>query len=106
LKNLGGKSKTFGIQSQCWGNDLWMSSTGNTRNREFGILLGQGMTVDWAIKKMKKEEKTIEGLKTIQALRNIKALRNYPLTNFLYEFIVLKKVGLEKLVILISNHEY
>jgi len=106
LKNLGGKSKTFGIQSQCWGNDLWMSSTGNTRNREFGILLGQGMAVDEAIRKMKKEEKTIEGLKTIQALGNIRALRNYPLTNFLYEFIVLKKVGLEKLMILISNHEY
>jgi len=105
-KDLGGKKKTFRIKSQCWGNDLWMSCTGNTRNREFGILLGKGVSMDNAISKMKKDGKTIEGLKTLIALGKIKSVRDYPLINFLYEFTILKSVGLEKLVTLISNHKF
>jgi len=105
-KDLGGQKKTFKINSQCWGNDLWMSSTGNTRNREFGILLGKGTSVDDAISMMKQNDKTIEGHNTLTALGKIKSARNYPLINFLYEFIILKSVGLEKLVTLISNHKF
>jgi len=106
VKILGGKKKTFSMKSQCWGNDLWMSSTGKTRNREFGILLGKGIAVDKALAKMAKAGKTIEGHKTLTSLGNIKSVRNYPLINFLYEFIIMKNVGLEKLVTLISKHEY
>src|SRR5690606_30568015 len=48
---LGGSEETFRMNSQCWGNDLWMSCTGNTRNREFGILLGRGFSIDEAQQK-------------------------------------------------------
>ena len=38
VSKLGAAPSTFSIGSQCWGNDMWMSCTGNTRNREFGQL--------------------------------------------------------------------
>ncbi len=106
VNHFGGKNKTFNMKSQCWGNDLWMSSTGETRNREFGILLGKGIPVNDAFAKMKKQNKTIEGTKTIMALKKVKVMREYPLINFLYEFLVLKSVGREKLLTIISNHEF
>ena len=52
---LGGNHDTFTMGRQCWGNDLWMSCTGGTRNREFGMLLGQGVSVDDALSKMEKD---------------------------------------------------
>jgi len=103
---LGGKKKTFSMQSQCWGNDLWMSSTGPTRNREFGILLGKGMSIETSLEIMKKKRKTIEGYNTLKALAKINLLKKYPLMNFLYEYIICKSTGIEKLLTLISKHEF
>lgn len=94
---LGGRKKTFESNSQCWTNDLWMSSLGKTRNKEFGILLGKGVTVKSAISIMNKQRKTIEVLSTLKALKNIPELKNYPLMNFLYKYIILQSVSLEKL---------
>jgi glycerol-3-phosphate dehydrogenase (NAD(P)+) len=68
---LGGKEKTFSMGSQCWGNDLWMSCTGNTRNREFGTLLGKGLRVDEAIAQMQTDHKTIEGINTLRIIEKI-----------------------------------
>lgn len=34
---LGAKRSTFSMVSQCWGNDLLLSSFGTTRNRAFGV---------------------------------------------------------------------
>lgn len=94
---LGGEKKTFDSNSQCWTNDLWMSSLGNTRNKEFGVLLGKGVPVKSAISIMNKQGKTIEGLSTLKALKNIPELKTYPLTNFLYKYIILQSTSLEKL---------
>jgi len=71
VKSLGGKEKTFSNKSQCWGNDMWMSATGNTRNREFGILLGRGYSPQKALTEMTKEGKTVEGINTVKAIKKI-----------------------------------
>lgn len=104
--NLGGKKRTFTMKSQCWGNDLWMSCTGNTRNREFGVLLGKGLSVDKAIKLMDKQDKLVEGINTIKVLDKIASISDYPLLNFLYKFIALKTVRLNTLQLIISHEKY
>jgi glycerol-3-phosphate dehydrogenase (NAD(P)+) len=71
VNRLGGKEKTFSIESQCWGNDLWMSCTGNTRNREFGILIGKGLSAEEALKRMREQNKTVEGINTIKVISKL-----------------------------------
>lgn len=93
--HLGGKKDTFSMKSQAWSNDLWMSCTGSTRNREFGILLGKGITVKEAIKSMQKRGKTIEGINTIATLNKIITLGDYPLLKFLYRLIVKKEIKVD-----------
>lgn len=102
---LGGEKETFSMKSQAWGNDLWMSCTGSTRNREFGILLGKGTPVKKALILAKKQHRTIEGINTIRVLNKIVRLKNYPLLNFLYQFIATKKVDLKKLRKLIFSNK-
>ncbi len=89
LEELGGLKETFSISSQAWGNDMFMSATGKTRNREFGILLGKGYSVNEAITQMEKENKTVEGIKTLQAINKLTEIRKYPLLYFLYSNIIL-----------------
>ena len=68
--------RTFRIGSQCWGSDLWMSCTGNTRNRAFGELIGQGANIGDANNIMQQQHKTIEGVQTLRALSPLVA--RYP----------------------------
>lgn len=97
VSDYGAQPETFGIGSQCWGNDLWMSCTGNTRNREFGILIGKGLSVDEATKTMEDEHKNVEGINTIKTLDNLVDLKKIPEISLLYELIALKSIGAEKL---------
>jgi glycerol-3-phosphate dehydrogenase (NAD(P)+) len=69
VKHFGGQAKTFSMGSQCWGNDLWMSCTGQTRNRKFGVLLGKGFTNKQALAMMEKEHNTVEGLNTLASMK-------------------------------------
>lgn len=85
VKRLGGKKKTFAMGSQCWGNDLWMSCTGDTRNRQFGILIGQGADKETALQKMKKENKTVEGINTIKILHKVEGINNYYILSLIYK---------------------
>ena len=71
VTKFGAEESTFSIESQCWGNDLWMSCTGNSRNREFGILLGKGYRTEEALQKMKKKNKTIEGINTSRVIKKL-----------------------------------
>src|SRR3990167_826740 len=105
-RKLGGKKATFSMKSQCWGNDLWMSCTGNTRNRQFGILLGQGLSPHQAIKQMKREGKTVEGVKTIAVLNKITDTEKYPLTHFLHQYIAKNSTTLEALKKLIMSNKF
>ncbi|QQG52850.1 MAG: hypothetical protein HY931_01275 [Candidatus Falkowbacteria bacterium] len=83
-KQFGAQAKTFSLGSQCWGNDLWVSCTGKTRNKEFGILVGQGLSIEEAEQKMKAEKKTIEGLKTITALPLITKIEDYHILHLIH----------------------
>lgn len=65
---LGAKEYTFSMYSQSWGNDLWMSCTGDTRNRYFGKLIGKGSTPQEALRILKKEHKIAEGYNTTKII--------------------------------------
>jgi len=68
VDRLGARRETFSIGSQCWGSDLWMSCTGPTRNGALGELLGQGMSLDEANRRMAEQRKTVEGVQTLRAI--------------------------------------
>lgn len=99
-RKLGGRKNTFDMNSQCWGNDLWMSCTGNTRNREFGILIGKGLSFKDAFAEMKNRNKSVEGINTIKILNKIKNLENYYILNFFF----LQDISLREFKKLIFNN--
>ncbi|MDD2516354.1 MAG: NAD(P)-binding domain-containing protein [Candidatus Gracilibacteria bacterium] len=78
VKNFGAKPATFSLESQCWGNDLIMSYIGETRNKEFGKMIGQGMGVEETLEIMKKENKTVEGMNTVNKIRSFD-LKDFPI---------------------------
>ncbi len=86
---LGASEHTFSTKSQCWGNDLWMSCIGNSRNRKFGFNIGSGKKVDETLKSMKKERKIVEGYNTIKVAYELgKELNlNNIILNELYEIV-------------------
>jgi len=84
-------SYVFSIHSQCWGNDLWMSCTGNTRNREFGTLIGKGYSPVKALNHMKRTHKTVEGLNTIEALTKFKLSNQFPILQAIYDIVINNK---------------
>ncbi|MFA5134742.1 MAG: NAD(P)H-dependent glycerol-3-phosphate dehydrogenase [Patescibacteria group bacterium] len=90
---------TFSMYSQCWGNDLWLSCTGNTRNREFGMLIGKGFSPKNALHTMSSQRKTVEGVNTVQALKKFNLSPAFPIFNGIYRIVVKnqkpKKVILE-----------
>lgn len=65
---LGAEPHTFSMESQCWGNDLWMSCTGKSRNREFGRLIGSGLSPKEALRKMEEQHKIVEGYYTVRVM--------------------------------------
>ena len=105
VNELGAQEKTFQMNSQCWGNDLWMSCTGNTRNRYFGELLGKGNNVDEALAEMDKQHKTVEGIKTVRVLPMFKSLKKNPYLYFVSQFCD-KKADLEDLKKILFAEKY
>lgn len=89
VKELKGRPTTFSMDSQCWGNDLWMSCTGKTRNREFGYLIGRGDSVRQAEKRMRQARKSVEGLTTVRVLPQLSdRLSQYPFLHTMREIII------------------
>jgi glycerol-3-phosphate dehydrogenase (NAD(P)+) len=86
---LGAKPHTFSMESQCWGNDLWMSCTGNSRNREFGKLIGKGLSLKDALDKMQTENKLVEGYYTTEMIPKLceKANVYAPIFNEIYGIV-------------------
>jgi len=68
---LGGDRATFSMDSQCWGNDLWMSCLGDSRNRKLGILIAKNNSFAKGIKKAKTLKITVEGVNSIYALEKL-----------------------------------
>jgi len=83
----GAQEATFRFASQCWGNDMVMSSTDpDTRNHQFGILLGEGLQFHDAVAKMQAAGRTAEGANTLAVLaRTQQDLSSYPLFSFLVQ---------------------
>lgn len=98
------KESTFSIESQCWGNDLWLSCTGNTRNREFGVLLGKGYSTKRALDFMKKNHKTVEGVHTVQSLKKIKGLPKYPIYYGIYSIVINNKKPKQTILKLMASN--
>ena len=95
VDSYGAKARTFNISSQCWGNDLWMSSTGKTRNRRFGELIGESLSPQEAIKEMQKQNKTVESLQSLQSLQKYKEIIELPLIEAVYSYLILNESSLE-----------
>lgn len=100
IAHLGASPETFSVGSQCWGNDMWMSCTGNTRNREFGILVGSGWSVDDAIQRMAQENKLVEGINTLKAINDIEELRSIKPIKLLHELIIERSTDIQS----VKNH--
>lgn len=81
---LWSQEETFSISSQCWGNDYWMSCTGNTRNRKFWELLWAGKNFQEAIEYMKKQNMTVEWVNTLHSLDIIFKKHNISVNDFPY----------------------
>lgn len=96
---LGAKPSTFSMESQCWGNDLWMSCTGKSRNRKFGKLIGKGLSPRKALRKLQKKHKTIEGYYTIEAIPKLckKIKAQTPIFQELYKIIYKRKKPLNSI---------
>ncbi len=105
VKELKGQVKTFSMNSQCWGNDLWMSCTGKTRNREFGYLIGQGKTVKQALAIMTKKHKSIEGIVTISILKKLCSdFSSYPFLLAMQDIIINNKKPAKIIKNLVETH--
>ena len=86
--SLGSKPHTFSMESQCWGNDLWMSCTGKSRNRKFGEVIGNGLSPKKALEKMESEFKLVEGYYTVGAIPKLcKSNVSAPIFNEIYKII-------------------
>ncbi|MBQ6436007.1 NAD(P)-binding domain-containing protein [bacterium] len=82
----GADRETFDFDSQCWGNDMVMSSTDSkTRNHQLGLLLGQGYKFSQAVEEMKANGKTAEAANTLPILDRVADLNAYPLLHFLWQ---------------------
>jgi glycerol-3-phosphate dehydrogenase (NAD(P)+) len=81
--SLGAQAQTFSFASQCWGNDLVMSATSDTRNHTLGIKLGEGISYSTALAEMTTAGKTYEAANTLAVLPQIADLSPYPLLSFL-----------------------
>lgn len=83
--NLGAQVETFAFVSQCWGNDMVMSATGETRNRALGVLLGEGLSFEQALQRLQKQGRTVESAHTLQILPKIVDLQTYPILDWLVQ---------------------
>ncbi len=88
---------TFQIGSQCWGNDMWMSCTGNTRNREFGVLVGKGYSPKESLKSMVQANKTVEGVNTLRIISSTPLIERITLLQQIKLLIIDGSITVEEL---------
>jgi len=107
VAKLGARDETFSTESQCWGNDMLMSATGNTRNREFGILIGKGYAFKKALEKMSKENKTVEGVSTLKVLEKIMTAHDHrtPLLSGMIDIILKNKDPKKNILKLMASNK-
>lgn len=94
---MGASADTFSIASQCWGNDMLMSAIGPTRNRAFGVLLGQGLNPDEALAVMSRQNKTVESVSTISSFQHRPEFLEVPALKILYRCLVAQEVSVDEM---------
>lgn len=99
---LGGLPKT--LQGLSGLGDLCLTATDNqSRNRQFGLLLGQGMTINAAINQIGQVVEGIDATNNASALAE-KLQIHMPITQTLQQMLQ-GKISLEKLIKIITNRE-
>ena len=88
VEQLGARADTFSMGRQCWGNDMWMSCTGETRNRQLGILLGEGVSTQEAIETMHKGNKLVEGVNTLKIIDQLPGLKDIETVKLLHDLLI------------------
>jgi len=75
--------------SPAWGDDMWMTCFGKSRNKAYGMLIGQGMDPGKALDRMKGENKLVEGYYTLKTLHDIlkKEISQYPIIDTLFDIV-------------------
>ena len=104
VDNYGARPETFGIGSQSWGNDMWMSCTGDTRNRALGELLGKGTSAKDALAEMHAGRKLVEGVNTLQILDQLPAFKEIEVIKFLHDIIVEQTTDVESIKDFLLKH--
>ena len=104
VKAYGAKPETYGMFTQHWGNDMWMSATGPTRNHKFGVLIGQGKTHEEAFSEM--QTKTVESLYTLQGMCKSPAFNDLVIIKELYEIFIAKTKLHEQFKEFILAHKF
>lgn len=102
--SLGAQADTFSFASQCWGNDMVMSATGETRNHQLGLLLGEGNRFSQAKEQMQQNGKTAESTNTLAILPKIADLTAYPLLDFLTK-LSQEQVSAHQVIKIIETHQ-
>lgn len=95
IDHLGAQPATFSVSSQSWGNDMFMSATGNTRNRYFGVMLGQGVPAGVALQDMADRGKLVEGVNTLRSIQHIPELAKIKPIQLLSQRIIYRADNLE-----------
>lgn len=84
--------------------DLVLTATGDlSRNRRFGLLIGEGYSVEEAIKII---NQTIEGIETVKAIKQLSEKYNLelPISEMVYK-VIYEKLNIKKAVDLLMNRE-
>eukprot|EP01125_Pyxidicula_operculata_P019841 TRINITY_DN721_c3_g2_i1.p1 TRINITY_DN721_c3_g2~~TRINITY_DN721_c3_g2_i1.p1 ORF type:complete len:348 (+),score=90.72 TRINITY_DN721_c3_g2_i1:58-1101(+) len=86
---LGGKAETFSLGSFAWIGDLLTTCFGSSRNRQFGELIGKGLTPEEAKTQMSGKRLSVEGYITTNAFYNLAKSRGIktPILKTLYEVL-------------------
>lgn len=100
----GAQTETFSIGSQSWGNDMWMSCTGDTRNRALGERLGKGTSAKDALAEMRAEHKLVEGVNTLQILDQLPAFKEIEIIKLLHDIIIEQTASVESIKDFLLTH--
>ncbi len=96
-EQYGASPSTFSIGSQSWGNDMWMSCTGDTRNRALGELLGKGTPASEALEQMHSGHKLVEGVNTLHIIDQLPGLKDIQEVKLLHDLLVEKTISVENI---------
>lgn len=97
INQLGAQPDSFSMGRQAWGNDMWMSCTGNTRNRQLGILLGEGVSAPEALEAMHKGNKLVEGVNTLRTVDQLPGIKDIQSVQLLHDLIILQSIEVSRL---------